>query len=351
MRAYTILMIAIYFLMSDASVNAQSWERLVNLKGSWKFSIGDDESWSGLQTDDKDWELIKAPAAWEVEGFHGYNGYAWYRKHFSLRGDIKGKNLILRLGRIDDVDEVFINGNLIGSSGTFPPRYKTAYNVWREYPVPDKYLNSKGENIIAIRVYDAELGGGLIEGDLGLFEQVDAMRLDLNLTGKWKFALGDDLRFKEQKYNDRDWNDLFVPGSWDSQGYNDYDGFAWYRLTFILPNELAQKKLVLVLGKIDDIDEAYINGKLIGTTGSMYGNPIEFNRAGEYQRSRGYFIPAGLLKPGKENVIAVRVYDGFNIGGIYEGPVGLIEQNRYTKFWREYKPPREKKTFWDLFFN
>ncbi|PKL84260.1 MAG: glycoside hydrolase [Ignavibacteriae bacterium HGW-Ignavibacteriae-3] len=350
MRSYSILFILIYVLLNNNSANAQRWERIVNLKGVWKFSIGDDENWSKPKLDDRDWETVKAPSAWEEEGFHGYNGYAWYRKHFLLREDLKGKNLILCLGRIDDVDQVFINGNLIGASGTFPPRYKTAYNVWREYPVPDRFLNSSGENIVAVRIYDAELSGGLIEGDLGLFEQVDAMHLDMNLAGQWKFALGDDPNFKNQKFADSSWNKLFVPGSWDSQGYSDYDGFAWYRFTFTLPGDLADKKLVLVLGKIDDIDEAYLNGKLIGSTGIMDGDPIDYDKKGEYQLSRGYYIPSGLMQPDKDNVIAVRVYDGFRIGGIYQGPVGLIEQSKYTKFWRNYKPPRMKKSFWDLFF-
>lgn len=336
--------------MITTSVKPQRWERLVNLKGSWKFSIGDNENWSNPKMVDKNWETITAPGAWEEEGFHGYNGYAWYRKHFSLKENIKGKSLILRLGRIDDVDEVFLNGYRIGASGSFPPKYETAYNIWREYPVPDRYLNPWGDNIISVRVYDAELSGGLIEGDLGLFEQIDAMRLDLNLAGEWKFALGDNHRFKEQEYNDSDWYKLYVPGNWDSQGFNDYDGFAWYRLTITIPEELTKKKLVLVLGKIDDIDEAYINGKLIGSTGNMSGDPIVFNRAGEWEKFRGYFIPAGLLKAGKENVIAVRVYDGFNIGGIYQGPVGLIEQSKYTKFWRDYKPPKQTKNFWEQFF-
>ena len=350
MKSYTTLILLICILLTSAAVNAQRWEKMVNLKGLWKFSIGDNESWSKTGTDDSDWESVRAPSAWEEEGFYGYNGYAWYRKHFSLHEDLNGKNLVLRLGRVDDVDQVFVNGNLVGGSGLFPPKYETAYNVWREYPVSDKFLNSSGENVVAIRVYDAELGGGIVEGDLGLFEQVDAMKLDLNLAGEWKFALGDDLKFKEQKYNDDNWSNIFVPGSWDSQGYSDYDGFAWYRLTFTFPAVLADKKLVLVLGKIDDLDEAYINGKQIGSTGSMYGNPIEFNRANEYQQSRGYYIPSELLKPGKENVISVRVYDGFKVGGIYQGPVGFIEQSKYTKYWRNYRPPREKKSFWELFF-
>ncbi len=351
MRYHTILILVIYFLVTNATVDAQSWERLLNLKGKWKFSIGDDQSRSKFDYNDKDWEEIRVPSSWEDEGFYGYNGYAWYRKHFTISASLKGRNFTLRLGRIDDVDEVYINGNLVGFSGVFPPDYQTAYSAWREYNLPEKYLNFNKENVISVRVYDAELQGGILEGDIGLFENVNAMRLDYDLSGNWKFKTGDNSNWKDQNYNDKNWNKIFVPGYWESQGYNDYDGFAWYRLTLTPPELMKSKKLVLVLGKIDDIDEVYLNGKLIGATGSMYGKNIEYNNADEWEQFRGYFIPEGLLIAGKENVIAVRVYDGFKDGGIYQGPIGLIEQSKYVKYWREHNPQKKKKGFWNLFFD
>ncbi|MCX6169814.1 MAG: hypothetical protein NTX65_10770 [Ignavibacteriales bacterium] len=329
---------------------SQNMERLLNLKGNWKFSIGDDKNWAAQNYDDNSWETIQVPSSWENQGFHGYDGYAWYRKHFVFIYPSQANNVILKLGRIDDVDEVYLNGNLIGFSGSFPPDYKTAYNAWREYHIPEKYFLKDKENVIAIRVYDSQLEGGIIEGDIGLYENKDLMKLDLDLSGVWEFKTGDDNNWKEVKLNEKSWDKIFVPGFWENQGYQDYDGFAWYRLSFKIDDKFQNKKFVLVLGKIDDLDEVYLNGKLIGSTGNMNRQPIRYNTRNEYQIFRGYFIPQDLLQLNQENVIAVRVYDGFKDGGIYQGPIGLIEQSKYTKFWHDYKPPKQKKNFWDWFF-
>ena len=39
-----------------------------------------------------------------------------------------------------------------------------------------------------------------------------------------------------------------------------------------------------------------------------------------------------ILKFGEENTVVVRVYDGFRNGGIYDGPIGLITQTNYKKY-------------------
>lgn len=351
-----ISLIILQLIVFNAMIFAQDWDRLVNLRGGWKFSIGDDMDWAKPNYNDKHWEIIKVPNSWEEEGFHGYNGYAWYRKHFTISSSMKDRNITVKLGRIDDVDEVYVNGNLVGSSGTFPPDYQTAYFAWREYELPAKYLNFDKDNVIAVRVYDSQLEGGMVEGEIGLFERIGAMRLDYNLAGEWKFQTGDELKWSEPNFDDRKWKKIFVPGAWESQGYNGYDGFGWYRLTFKVPENFAGKKMVLVLGRIDDIDETYVNGKLIGSTGSMKGDPFpeNFNKADEYMQFRGYFLPDEFLKPGKEIVIAVRVYDGYNVGGIYEGPIGLIEQSKYTKYWKEqrknYNVKSKKNNLWEWIF-
>src|SRR5690606_33114607 len=62
----------------------KTWQKVINFDGTWKFSIGDDKTWASENYNDENWETIKVPSSWENEGFHGYDGYAWYRKHFSL---------------------------------------------------------------------------------------------------------------------------------------------------------------------------------------------------------------------------------------------------------------------------
>lgn len=346
-----LLKIVLFVILSTNFIKAQEWERLVNLKGGWKFSIGDDVSWKNPNYNDNDWEIVKVPSSWENEGYHGYNGYAWYRKHFTIYSSLKSRSITLKLGRIDDVDEVYINGKLVGASGEFPPQYQSAYFAWREYPIAESYFNFDGDNVIAVRVYDSQLEGGIIEGDIGFYELMGVMKMDFNLSGSWKFSTGDELTWKEPNFDDNNWKNILVPGSWESRGYKNYDGFAWYRKSVKIPANLANKKLVLVLGKIDDIDEVYINGKLVGSTGSMYGTPISFNDASEYRQFRGYFIPDGMLNANSEIVISVRVYDGYNVGGIYEGPIGFIEQGKYIKYWKEQKAINKRKiNFWESVF-
>ena len=80
--------------------------------------------------------------------------------------------------------------------------------------------------------------------------------------------------------------------------------------------------------------------------------PDNFNQNNEWETFRGYFIPNNILKPGEQNTIAVRVYDGFIDGGIYEGPIGLITREKYREFWqlrKEYN--RHFDNFLDTLFN
>ncbi|NJK86113.1 MAG: hypothetical protein HC906_09240 [Bacteroidales bacterium] len=127
---------------------------------------------------------------------------------------------------------------------------------------------------------------------------------------------------------------LIVPGSWEDQGYRNYDGYAWYRKTFQY-NGNEDEKMVLMMGKIDDIDQVYINGILIGSTGNFSPRPQVTGQ--EWGAQRGYFIPEGVLKINQNNVIAVRIYDSSGNGGIYEGPVGILSQAKYIDYWRKIK--------------
>lgn len=311
----------------------------INLEGNWRFSIGDDTTWASPDFDDSYWEKIKVPATWEDQGFHGYNGYAWYRKSFTIPKGFQGSNFILSAGFIDDVDQTFINGKVVGMSGGFPPWYMTAYDAYREYYVPRGILKD-GKNIIAIRVYDAELEGGIKGGAIGLSPVtsdnrfVSNLDLEISLSGMWKFKTGDNLQWKETELDDMSWREIFVPAFWEAQGYRNYDGFAWYRKSVTLPEKLAGEQMVLILGKIDDIDQTFVNGQLVGSIGDWTFDtwPKYFNQNNEWETVRGYYIPENLLKPG-ENTIAVRVFDGYIDGGIYQGPIGLITQDKYVKFW------------------
>lgn len=343
MKAILYKVILLLLLVNGiAAGNYGEWERIINLSGKWKFSIGDDMKWAQPNFNDDGWERVYAPAYWEDEGFHGYDGYAWYRKQFYFPKNYKDANIYFRSGGIDDVDEVYVNGNMIGSSGSFPPDYKTAYNAIRLYKIPVKYLNINGNNMIAVRVYDSQLGGGIASGDIGIFVN-HSVQPDISLEGNWRFKTGNISEWKEKKFDDSHWDNVYVPSLWEAQGYKDYDGFAWYRTKINIPDRFKGKQLVLVLGRIDDMDETYLNGRMIGSTGEL-DDPNNMDDAMEraqreqsWGKFRGYYIPKDLIVYNQENVIAVKVYDGYIGGGIYQGPIGIMTQETYTKYWRDRK--------------
>ncbi|HEX7493347.1 MAG TPA: beta galactosidase jelly roll domain-containing protein [Bacteroidales bacterium] len=332
------LIICLLSLSGKALVSEENLVRLQGLEGKWQFSIGMNEEWTSPKFNDSSWESIRVPSPWEDEGYNGYNGYAFYRKKITVSSKYKDRMLYLNMGYIDDVDEVYFNGNKIGSTGSFPPNYSTAYNAERIYYIPEEYINFDSSNQIAVKVYDSEQQGGIVSGDIGLYGGRISVNLDVNLQSAWKFQPGDDPRRKETDFDDSGWSEIFVPGKWEDQGYRDYDGYAWYRKSFVFKTTNGTEKMVLLMGKIDDIDQVYINGTFVGSTGTFPSRRGDNESTGqEWQAFRGYYIPDGLLKKDQKNIISVRVLDTGGEGGIYEGPVGLITQTKYIEYWRKIK--------------
>jgi hypothetical protein len=334
------------FLLSLApSGEAQVLKQLLSLRGTWKFALGDDPHRASATFDDATWDRIHVPAYWEDEGYPGYDGFAWYRTSFDLPKEWEGKSLYIQLGRIDDVDRVYINGKPVGGRGSFPPEYHSAYNDNRRYPLSPSVLAFGAENTVAVRVYDSELGGGIVGKEIGIFEDNGALMPDEPLVGTWRFATGDEDSWKDPAYNDSRWKEIVVPAYWESQGYDNYDGYAWYRIHFRVGDAIANRDAILLLGKIDDVDEVYLNGEYLGRTGRMHRPGEEGSYGNEYQKLRAYTVVRGKLYTDQENLIAVRVDDNWRDGGIYEGPIGFVTREHYQSW---TKRAEKRHNFWDV---
>ena len=90
----------------------------------------------------------------------------------------------------------------------------------------------------------------------------------------------------------------------------------------------AGKNYFLLLGKIDDLDVAYLNGQRIGST---IEKRREWKKHKTWSIMRVYKIPSGLLNSNGVNTIAVKVIDMGGLAGIYEGPIGIIDEENLTK--------------------
>ena len=143
----------------------------------------------------------------------------------------------------------------------------------------------------------------------------------INLEGDWRFAIGDEPAWAEAGFDDSDWAEVSVPGYWEQEGFEGYDGFAWYRKEIELSADHLKRSLVLSLGTIDDADEVYLNGHKAGASGSVPPTYI-----GAHNVPREYPLPDEFLREGV-NVLALRVYDAQQGGGIVGRNIGVYASN------------------------
>lgn len=139
-----------------------------------------------------------------------------------------------------------------------------------------------------------------------------------------RFATGDDPRWKAPEFDDRDWKVLSTSQYYEQQGFAGYDGYSWYRIHVTLPAAFQrssqwQERLNVFLSAIDDADETYFNGVLIGKTGRMPQDPGGYS--GQWQALRNYHVDlrTPVVRWDQDNVLAIRVYDGTGGGGFYKG--------------------------------
>jgi len=91
-----------------------------------------------------------------------------------------------------------------------------------------------------------------------------------DLTGPWKFRVGDDIAWAQTSFDDSGWKtiDLTKPVGWTKQGYPGYSGFAWYRLRVDVNGATGPLALQMPV-KTDDAYQVYVNGQLIGEFGKF----------------------------------------------------------------------------------
>ncbi|MBN2039338.1 MAG: helix-turn-helix domain-containing protein [Spirochaetes bacterium] len=138
---------------------------------------------------------------------------------------------------------------------------------------------------------------------------------------------GDSEAYREPGFDDSSWQAVSLPSSWKNL-YPGWTGICWYRLHIHFPEAIPQKTPGIRLGVISDIDSVFFNGQLIGSSGKF--SP---DRISSYDKKRLYEIPSFLIKPGEDNVLAVRVAglfpfeNGLFRGSFELGPFAELQQS------------------------
>ena len=98
---------------------------------------------------DSSWEEIFLPHTWnahdgsdEIAGY--FRGIGWYRKHFVLSEELRGKRIFLEFEGVNQVCEIWLNGNRIGE-------HKGGYTSFEFDVTAQAQFGAKG-NVLTVKV-------------------------------------------------------------------------------------------------------------------------------------------------------------------------------------------------------
>jgi hypothetical protein len=138
----------------------------VALSGPWQFHQGDDLAWASPSLDDSLWDKINADKPWGTQGYASYDDFAWYRLHVKLTpAPGASQRFALLFPAVDDVYEIYWNGQPVGHLGKMPPH-------WVQYSgVPAQIFNlgAARDGVLAVRVWKSPLFSN-DDGKAGGFE-------------------------------------------------------------------------------------------------------------------------------------------------------------------------------------
>ena len=324
-----ILMLSLAALFLFACTG-QKEEQVINLNVDWKFIQGDNPDYAKADFDDSSWKTIKSDKIWEQYGYDPYDGFAWYRLKVVIPSDLKNKaslkdSLIFHMGKINNFDQTFLNGIMIGSNGKNLVNGDISDTLFRKAPtnywdlirrytlsVNDERIKWDAENVIAVRVFDEGGQGGLWSGDqyVRMTKLTDYLAIDSKSV---PFAfIGKDLAKDITVYNTSD--SYTLTGKFSILAVNKLDGSKLLEFDTELDLKPAEKKdfpvklsqldqsalltYTFTLGKKDVIEEKeetpYILTPAKGDAPGINGPAIYGQRPG---RPFLYTIPVSGKRP------------------------------------------------------
>jgi hypothetical protein len=135
--------------------------------------------------------------------------------------------------------------------------------------------------------------------------------LEWKIKPDW-FNVGERDGWYKPELDETDWRKVDVTKFWEQQGYEDLldlDGVGWYRMKFEVPAAAQGKRLFLHFGGVDEWATVYLNGERVDTHPG-YSNA--WARPFQMEITR-------LVRAGQANVLAVRVRDTQQAGGLWAG--------------------------------
>lgn len=195
-----------------------------------------DKGWADVNVDPALWKTMDLPQKWENAGLP-LDGIVWFRRDVTIPEAWAGQDLTLKLTAIDDWDKTYFNGIQVGQTTREVPM---PYATPRIYQVPG-HLVQAGKNVIAVRVFDGQGGGGIYPTDNPMQISLTDQRKPIDLSGPWHYRIESirSLGANEQNFPARLFNAMLSPltpygikGAIWYQGESNADRAYQYRKLF-----------------------------------------------------------------------------------------------------------------------
>ncbi|WFB36540.1 sialate O-acetylesterase [Kiritimatiellota bacterium B12222] len=140
------------------------------------------KTWHLPSFNDIQWEKISLPSTIEAK-MDDMDGAVWFRRSVKLPKMLQGQDLTLSLGPIADYDMTWVNGVLVGQTGSDTEQ---AHTVNRRYTIPAD-LTHNDELRISIRVFDRISKGGFMGDERSMF--ISGQNSSIPLAGNWSYNI------------------------------------------------------------------------------------------------------------------------------------------------------------------
>jgi hypothetical protein len=139
-----------------------------------------EEKFASSSFDDNDWSTTDFPNSFAlIFSRQQIDGAVWFRKKINFTEKPKEDYLFEVLDGIDDVDFLYVNGQLVGSTN--------CYNCPRRYKIPKEYMQK--ENIFTLLIID-NYGLGGLSGPI----KIKTSKQSIDISKGWKFKLIFDIK-------------------------------------------------------------------------------------------------------------------------------------------------------------
>ena len=152
----------------------EKWRRSMD-----SLDVGEKANWEKGESQWSKAKSVDLPGTLEFMGFGQTDGVFWFRKEFVLSEKQASGPIEIYLGKIDDEDKTYLNGELIGET-------KQA-TVDRNYSVAEEVVRA-GKNVLVVRIKDLGWSGGFKGTPENLVIHTSGDSIDL--AAEWQVLVG-----------------------------------------------------------------------------------------------------------------------------------------------------------------